>query len=94
MSIHNLESTQGINLTNLNISNKNMDKNKLFGEKKIFKGSGMCAPRKKIGPKMKNFKNFFRFLNRCISDYYHANFRRNRTTFIFRPLNWVFGVKK
>ena len=29
---------------NLNISNENMDQNKLFGEKKFFKGSGMCAP--------------------------------------------------
>ena len=60
---------------NLNILNKSMDTNKLFGEKNFFKGSGMPAPWKKIGQKMKNFKIFFRFLNQCTSDYYHAKFR-------------------
>ena len=48
---------------NLNISNNNMDKNKLFSEKDFFNKSGMRAPWKNIGQKMKNFKIFFRFLN-------------------------------
>ena len=48
---------------NLNISNKNMDKSKLFSEIKFFNKSGMRAPWKKIGKKMKNFKKIFRFLN-------------------------------
>ena len=36
-----------------------MDKNKLFGEKKFFKGLVVCAPWKKFGQKMKNFEIFF-----------------------------------
>ena len=36
-----------------------MAKNKLFGEKKIFLGLGMCAPWKKFGQKIKNFEIFF-----------------------------------
>ena len=70
-------------IKNLNISNKSMDKNKLFGEKKFFKGSGMWAPWKKIGRKMKKFKIFFCFLNQCTSDYYHAKCCWNRTISYF-----------
>ena len=43
---------------------------------------------------MKNFKKIFRFLNQHTSDYYHAEFRRNRTTFIFWPQKPNLGVKK
>ena len=79
---------------NLNISNKNMDKSKLFSKKKIFNNLGMLTLWKKIGQKMKNFKKIFRLLNQCSSDYYHAKFRRNRTTFIFRPQKPNLGVEK
>ena len=57
----------------------------------------MRAPWKKISRKMKNFKIFFRFSNQCTSDYYHAKFCWNRTTFIFWPLQtpkmWFKGSK-
>ena len=79
---------------NLNILNKNIDKSKLFSKKNFFNKLGMRAPWKNIGQKIKIFKFFFRFLNQYTSDYYHAKFRQNQTTFIFWTLNWVFGVKK
>ena len=55
---------------NLNISNKNMDKNKLFDEKNFFKGSGMCAPWKKkmAGNKKFLFAKKFTFVNIFIWD--------------------------
>ena len=48
---------------NLNISNKNIDKSKLFSKKKIFNKLGMRASWKNIGQKMNIFKTFFHFLN-------------------------------
>ena len=78
---------------NLNFSNKNMDKSKLFSKKKFFNKLGMLAPWKRIGQKMKNFIKFFRFLNQCTSDYYHDKFCRNRTTFIFWPQKPNLGAK-
>ena len=36
-----------------------MVKSKLFGEKNIFMGLGVCAPWKKFGQKIKNFEIFF-----------------------------------
>ena len=46
-----------------------MDKNKLFDEKKIFVGLGVCAPWKKFGQKMKNIEIFFGIIdsNACLN---------------------------
>ena len=59
---------------NLNMSNKKMDRNKLFGEKKFLRGLACVLHEKKLAKKMKNFKIFFHFLIQCTSDYYHAKF--------------------
>ena len=45
-----------------------MDKNEHFGEKKYFRGLGVCAPWKKFGQKIKNFEIFFDIIdnNTCV----------------------------
>ena len=58
-----------------------MDKNKLFGGKQIFKGLGVCAPWKKFGQKMKNFKNFFDIIDYYACLYKHVKFHQNRSKF-------------
>ena len=56
-----------------------MDKNKVFGEKKIFKGFGMRTPWKKFGQKMKNFEIFFDIINHYACLYMLIKFRQNRS---------------
>ena len=54
-----------------------MDKNKLFGEKKFFKGFGVCAPWKKFGQKIKNFEIFFDIIDNhtCVHMLIKKNFK-------------------
>ena len=54
-----------------------MDRNKTVGEKKIFKGLGVCAPRKKFGQKMKNFEIFFDIIDNptCVHMHNQKNFK-------------------
>ena len=44
---------------NMDILNEIMDKNEHFGGKFFFRVFCMCAPWKKFGQKIKNFKKFF-----------------------------------
>ena len=55
-----------------------MNKNKLFDEKKKFKGLGVCAPWKKFGQKMKNFEIFFDIIDNHTFVHIHIkkNFKR------------------
>ena len=67
----------------MDIYNENMDKNKLFDEKKFFKELGMCAPWKKLGQKMKNFKIFFDIIDNHI--FVHMHIKKISNFFIFWP---------
>ena len=58
-----------------------MDKNKVFGEKKSFKGFGMCAPWKIFAQKMKNLELFIDIIYLYACLYMHIKFRQNRTKF-------------
>ena len=62
---------------NMDLLNENMDKNKLFGEKKIFKSLGVCAPWKKFGQKIKNFEIFFDDIDNhtCVHMHVKKNFK-------------------
>ena len=68
-----------------------MDKNKLFGEKKFFKGLGVCTPWKKFGHKMKNFEIFFDVIDNhtCV----HMHIKKNFKIFHFltKFLNFLEG---
>ena len=55
----------------MDISNKNVDINKLFNGKIFFPGLGMCAPWKKFGQKMKNFEIFFDIIDNHACVYMH-----------------------
>ena len=68
-----------------------MDKNKLFGEKKFFKGLGVCAPWKKLGQKMKNFKFFFDIIDN--HTFVHIHIKKNFKIFYFSAkfLNYLEG---
>ena len=78
-------------IKNLNISNENMDKNKLFGEKYFFLRLGMCAPWKKFSQKIKNFEIFFEIIDNhtCVHMHVQKNFKIFR--FLAKFLNFLEG---
>ena len=62
-----------------------MDKNEHFGEKKYFRGLGVCAPWKKFGQKIKNFEIFFDIIdnNTCVHmPVVHLKLREQKNQFL------------
>ena len=68
-----------------------MDKNKLFDEKKIFMGYGVCALWKKFGQKMKNFEIFFDIIDNHICVHIHIKKNFEIFHFLARFLNYLKG---
>ena len=68
-----------------------MNKNKLFDEKKIFKGLGVCAPWRNFGQKMKNFEIFFDNIDNLT--FVHIHIKKNFKIFHFSAkfLNYLEG---
>ena len=71
----------GISTINMDILNEIMDKNENFGGKIFFRLLGMCAPWKKFGQKLWNFKKFFDIIDYYACLYMHVKFHQNRSKF-------------